>query len=264
MKRLQPILAFLALGLMSFVTSENDQFAYRSQNNYAFSFGEELEYRVHYGWISAATINIKVDDKATLIDGRSTYHVTADGKTKSTFDWAYRVRDHFESYIDSQSLAPLKYFKSVQEDKYRDIDLVYYDHEKQYLKGKKKNMEMPIYVQDIVSAMFYARSINYNAASVGSTFPLDVYLDQKIYNLKFKYLGKETISTDLGKIKCFKLRPQLVVDRVFKDEDDMTIWVSDDSNRIPIRIQTDIWVGSLKVDLVNHKNLRNAFTSKIK
>jgi hypothetical protein len=77
-------------------------------------------------------------------------------------------------------------------------------------------------------------------------------------------MGKETISTDIGKIRCIKLRPQLVVDRVFKDEDDMTVWVTDDANRVPVRVQTDIWVGSLKVDLVNYKNLRNSFTSKVK
>ncbi|MDG1720588.1 MAG: DUF3108 domain-containing protein, partial [Bacteroidia bacterium] len=74
----------------------------------------------------------------------------------------------------------------------------------------------------------------------GATFPISIYLDQEIYNLKFRYLGMETIKTDHGKIKCFKLRPQLVVDRVFKDEDDMTIWVSADKNKIPIRVKADI------------------------
>lgn len=266
MKRLKwkTALFAAALGLMSFTTSENDNFSYRNIPNLAFGPGEELSYRVHYGWINAATVNISVDDKSTPIDGRSTYHITAKGRTNSSFDWAYRVRDHFESYIDSQSLAPLKYFKSVQEDSYKDVDLVFYDHEKQYLRGKKKNMEMPVYVQDIVSSLFYARNINFNSASVGQTFPIDIYLDQKIYNLKFKYLGKETISSDVGKIRCIKLRPQLVVDRVFKDEDGMTVWVSDDANHLPVRVQTDIWVGSLKLDLVGYKNIRNAFSSKLK
>jgi hypothetical protein len=264
MKSVMSILAVASLSLMSFSISTNDTFNFRNQANQAFQYGEELNYRVHYGWINAATINIKVDPEAVKIDGRNTYHVTAKGRTNGSFDWAYKVRDHFESYIDSQSLAPLKYFKSVQEDSYKDVDLVYYDHEKRYLKGKKKSMEMPVYVQDIVSSLFYARSLNFAASPVGTTFPLDVYLDQTIYNLKFKYMGKETISTDIGKIRCIKLRPQLVVDRVFKDEDDMTVWVTDDANRVPVRVQTDIWVGSLKVDLVNYKNLRNSFTSKVK
>jgi len=174
----------------------------------------------------------------------------------------YKVRDHFESYVDSISISPLKYFKSVQEDKYKDLDLVYYDHEKKYMKGHKKNMDMPEYVQDIVSATFYARSIDYSDAFVGKSWPIDIYLDQKIYNLKFKYLGKETLKTDVGKVRCIKLRPQLVVDRVFKDEDDMTIWISDDKNHIPVRVQTAIFVGSLKVDLTSYSGLLNPFDSK--
>jgi hypothetical protein len=97
----------------------------------------------------------------------------------------------------------------------------------------------------------------------GKSFPINIYLDQEIYNLKFKYLGIETIKTDLGKIKCFKLRPQLVVDRVFKDEDDMTIWVSADENKVPIRVKADIYIGSVKVDITDMSGLKNPFSSKL-
>ena len=205
-----------------------------------------------------------VDDTAIVVNDRPTFHITAKGKTNKSFDWMYTVRDHFESYVDSVSIAPLKYFKSVREDNYKDIDLVYYDHAEKQMRGKKKNMEMPEYVQDIVSGTFYARTIDFSSAYEGKTYPLNIYLDQKIYNLKFKYLGKETIKSDIGKVRCIKLRPQLVVDRVFKDEDDMTIWVTDDANHVPVRIQTDIWVGSLKVDLTSYSGLLNPFSSKVK
>ena len=234
----------------------------RTIKNKAFTFGEELTYRVHYGWINAAKITIKVAPKPVKIKGRTTYNITGYGKTYRSFDWAYKVRDHFETYLDSQSLAPLKYFKSVEEDSYKDLDLVFYDHEKKYLTGKKKNMEMPAYVQDVISAVFYARTINFDNAYIGQTFPLDIYLDQEIYNLKFKYLGKETIKTDVGKVECHMLRPQLVVDRVFKDEEGMTVWVSADENKIPIRVKTEIYVGSLKIDLTEHKGLNNTFSAK--
>jgi hypothetical protein len=264
MKPMKYLMILAALGSMSFHLGDKEQFAFRNHKNTAFNTGEELSFRVHYGWINAAKIEIKVDPGIVKIDGRSTYHITAKGKTNASFDWAYKVRDHFETYLDSQSMAPLKYFKSVQEDNYKDVDLVFYDHEKKFLRGKKKNMEMPAYVQDIVSSLFYARTINFSNAYAGKTFPLDVYLDQKIYNLKFKYLGKEVINTDVGKVNCIKLRPQLVVDRVFKDEDDMTVWITDDANRIPVRVQTDIWVGSLKVDITGYKNLKNPFSSKVK
>lgn len=255
-------LGLIVFGASAYTNQTEEHTALRQAKNQAFTYGEELNYRVHYGFINAASIKIKVADKPVEIKGRTTYNIEAKGRTYSSFDWAYRVRDHFETYLDSQSIAPLKYFKSVEEDKYKDVDLVFYDHERKYMTGKKKSMTMPSYIQDIVSGTFYARTIDFNNAYVGQTFPIDIYLDQEIYNLKFKYVGKETIKTDVGKVRCIKLQPQLVVDRVFKDEDGMTIWVSDDLNKVPIRVQADIYVGSLKVDLTSYKGLRNSFSSK--
>ncbi len=256
------ILLLVAMFQFSFTAvDDRETFEYRSQDNHAFSYGEVLNYRIHYGIINAATAELKVDKDPFEVDGRTTYHITASGKTNSSFDWMYKVREHFESYVDTESIAPLKYFKSVQENKYKDIDFVIYDHAKQYLYGKKKNLDIPRYVQDIVSGAYYARTIDFSGAYIGKTFPLDIYLDQEVYNLKFKYLGKETIKSDVGKVRCIKLRPQLVVDRVFKDEDDMTLWVTDDKNKIPVRVKTDIWVGSLKIDLNSYSGLKNKFTS---
>lgn len=244
-------------------TSKTDTYLkLRYHSNQAFTYGEQLNYRVHYGWINAASIKIKVANKPVKVKGRSTYNITAYGKTYKSFDWAFKVRDHFETYLDSQSIAPLKFYKNVQEDNYKDVDLVYYNHEKKWLTGKKKSMQMPAYLQDIISGTFYARTIDFNNAYLGQTFPLNIYLDQEIYNLQFKYMGKEVIKSDIGKIRCIKLRPQLVIDRVFKDEDDMTIWVSDDANKIPVRVQADIYVGSLKVDLSSYSGLKNSFDSK--
>lgn len=263
MKYLKHIsLVMLAVLNFSFINKDTDNFEYRQVSNKAFTYGEKLKYRVHYGFINAAKIDITVDPKPVVINERPTYHITAKGRTNSSFDWMYRVRDHFETYLDSESLAPLKYFKSVRENKYKDLDLVYYDHEKKYLKGRKKSMAMPTYVQDLVSGFYYARTFDFKKSKVGATFPIDIYLDQKIYNLKFKYIGIETINTDFGKIKCYKMRPQLVVDRVFKDEDDMTVWITADANQIPVRVQTDIFVGSVKVDLTSYSGLANPLKVK--
>ena len=127
------------LVLSSSYISESTQYTQlRVTKNIAFTYGEELKYRVHYGWINAADISVTVDAKPTMIKGRPTFKVSAFGKTYKSFDWAFKVRDNFVSYIDSQSVAPLKYWKKVQEDNYKDEDLVYYDHEKKWLTGKKK------------------------------------------------------------------------------------------------------------------------------
>lgn len=254
---------FMVIGCLEANTTGT--FRHRVMQNHAFQMGEELNFRVHYGFVNAATIKIKIDEKPVLINNRKTYHIKAFGKTLSTFDWAYRVRDHFETYVDMESLAPLKYFKYVQEDNYRDVDLVFYNHEERSLKGKKMNMDnLPEYVQDVISSVYYARNLDFSNAKPGQSWPINVYLDQKVYNLDFKYAGKEVIKSDIGKVRCIKLKPRLVVDRVFKNEDDMTVWITDDENKLPVRVETGIWVGSIRCDLTSYKYIKNPLKSLVK
>jgi hypothetical protein len=249
--------------------AENTTFTYRKMGNSAFWEGEKLSFRVHYGLINAATIQMEVHKEGELfskpeeLKGRKAYHISIEGKTIKAFDWAFKVRDRFDSYVDKESLAPLKYSKSVIENNYTDQDLVFFRHLSGKLNGKKGSLDMPAYTQDIVSALYYARNIDYSKAKIGDTFPIHIYLDNKIYNLNFKYAGIETIKSDIGKVKCYKLIPRLVVDRVFKSEEDMTVWITADDNKIPIRVKSDIQVGSLKVDLTAYEGLKNPFTSKI-
>jgi len=242
--------------------STNKPASHRMLNNNAFTYGEELTYRVHYGFINAGKISLKVNDKVVVVNNRETYHLTAEGRTLSTFDWMFKVRDRFDSYMDMEYLAPIKYTKSVREDNYTDVDLVFFDHDKKKIKGKKKNMDCPAYVQDIIGAAYYARTIDYSKAAKNQVFPIDIYLDQTIYNLEFKYVGKETIKSDIGKVKCIKIKPKSVADRVFKDDSSITLWVSDDENKIPVRVEAALAIGSLKVDLTGYKGLRNSFSSK--
>lgn len=239
-------------------------FTFRKVNNNAFKGGEKLTFRAHYGVINAATITMAVDAATTKIGARNAYGIKVEGETLKSFDWAYKVRDKFQSWVDDQSLAPLRYAKTVRENKYFDEDLAIYMHDQKKLRNTDGEITIPAYTQDIASALYYARNLDLKSAKLNQSFPVDVYLDNKVYNLNFTYLGKETIKTDLGKVKCYKLRPKLVVDRVFKDDDAMTIWVSEDENKIPIRVQAEIYVGSVKVDITKYENLKNDFTALVK
>lgn len=248
----------------------HSKFPYRNMKNQAFESGEVLKYRVHYGIINAAHITMKVQssdevfDRPNEIKGRKAFHMIAEGNTLKAFDWAFKVRDRFESWVDMESMCPLKYTKQVQENNYRDHDLVFFRHISGKLNGKKGALDMESYTQDIVSALYYARNLDYENAQVGDSFPISVYLDNEIYNLDFKYMGTEVLKTDLGKVKCYILAPRLVVDRVFRTEEDMMVWISADKNKIPIRVKTDIKVGSLKVDITSYEGLKNPFEAKIK
>ncbi|HEY1046684.1 MAG TPA: DUF3108 domain-containing protein [Bacteroidia bacterium] len=273
-KVLLPVLAAMTITVSAFTFIQTDKtaetqpadenFVYRKMSNGAFSFNEKLEYRVHYGVINAATVSMEVGPALVDKNERKCYDIKAEGKTLKSFDWAYKVRDRFQSFIDQEALAPITYNKNVQEDKYTDNDYVSFKHNKKKLYGVKGVLDMPVYTHDIISALYYVRNIDFSKAKNGDKFPIDVYLDNKIYNLGFKYAGKETISTDIGKVKCLKFIPILVVDRVFKDQDDMTVWVSDDDNKIPIRVKAKIMVGSVKVDITSYSNLKNEFKALVK
>ncbi len=262
------VLALGALAVQSFTfepqASSASQFAYRKITNTAFKEGETLKFRVHYGLINAGKITMSIGASTQTIKGRKAYYAKIDGETLQSFDFMYKVRDKFESWIDAESMAPLRYAKTVRENKYFDEDLAIYMHDKKKMRNKKGELSINSYTQDIASAIFYARNLDYTHAKVNQTFPLDVYLDNKVYKLQFTYLGTETISTDLGKVKCIKLRPKLVVDRVFKGDNDMTIWISNDKNKIPIRIESAIRVGSVKVDITGYSNLKNTFDALVK
>ena len=269
---IQPILGIFIIFLMGswaalspYINRNKDNYtALRTLSNNAYQPGEQLKYRIHYGAINAGIVSMSVSPNAQNISGKNSYAVKVEGETVKSFEWAYKVRDKFESWIDQGSQAPLRYAKTLRENDYFAQDIAIYDHENAKLRNKKGELTIPKYTQDIASAIYYLRNLDYNKASINTQFPVDVYIDNEIYKLPITYKGKEIIKTDIGKIRCIKLKPQLVVDRVFSKSDAMTVWVSDDENRIPIRIQTDIRVGSLKVDITQYQGLKNSFSSMVK
>jgi hypothetical protein len=145
----------------------------------------------------------------------------------------------------------------VNEGSYVKNQNVSFDHYRDSAKSEKATIAIPEYTQDLVSAFYYARTIDFSKAKEGDIFPINGYLDDEILSLNIKYLGKEKIKSKVGWINCIKFRPMLAEGRVFKEQEDMTIWVSDDKNRIPVRVQTNILVGSIKMDLVSYENLVN-------
>lgn len=255
-------LILLSMVLFSFSYVQPVAFGTKVEN-LAYQEGEVLKYRIHYGVINAGVVNMQVSQPIE-INKRKAYNLKIEGETLKSFDWAFKVRDKFESWVDVESLTPLRYSKTVREDNYFHQDIAIYNHDEQFLKNKKGQLAITKYTQDLASAIYYLRTLDYSDKNKGTSYPIDVYMDNEIHHLQVKYVGKETINSDLGKIRCIKLKPELVVDRVFKHKDAMTVWVTDDLNHIPVRIQTDIRVGSLKVDLKHYENLKNPLTSLVK
>jgi Protein of unknown function (DUF3108) len=236
----------------------------RKINNQSFKPGEILEFRIHYGVIDAGEARLEIKEKIHTINDRSSYHVVGTGYTTGAFDWFFKVRDRYESYIDKDAIIPWIFVRRVDEGGYTISQDVTFNHYQKTATSAKLTIPVPENIQDLVSAFYYARTLDYTNAKIGATFPITAYLDDEVFSLTIKYIGKEVVKTKLGTFNCIKFRPMLLQGRVFKEEEDMTVWVTDDDNRIIVRAEASILVGSIKMDLKGYSGLANPLSSKKK
>ena len=230
-----------------------------------FAEGESLQFRVYYNmgfvWINAGNVTMDIADQNYR--GRKTYHITGFGKTAKSYEWFYKVTDRYETYLDPETLLPEKFIRDVDEGGCKFKNDVTFYHSKGIALSDTSLYRIPECTQDILSSIYFARTIDFSKLRAGDKVPFNVFLDNKVYHLTVRYDGKERISTRMGEFNAIRLIPQVVKGTIFKDEDKMTIWVSDDDNHVPLRVSSPILVGSIKVDLVGYNNLVNPFTSAI-
>lgn len=235
--------------------SQEHKVTLRKVDNKAFRRGEKLTYRIHYGFIDAAQATLEITEENRKIAERNTLHVVGLGVSKGTFDVFFKVRDRYETYIDEESILPWVFIRRVDEGGYKMEQNQVYNHYKKQVDSDGKIFTTPDGIQDMLSAFYYARTMDYSNAKKGDIFTVTSFVDNEIWDLKIKFLGKETVKTDLGRIKCLKFCPVVQKGRIFKKEEDLSIWISDDANHVPVRGQCDILFGSLKMDLIKVKGL---------
>lgn len=245
----------LSIGLVS-LNAQNSNL--RKVENTAFKAGEELVFKASYGFVTAAEATLKVQETDSKISGRSAYHFVGTGNTLGAFSWFFDVDDRYESYVDQQAMVPWLFIRRVNEGGFKLSRDIYFNQNDTTAKVNGKEYETVPNVQDLLSAFYYCRTLNLQAAKVGEIFTIETFFDMENYPMRIKFLGRDTIKTDLGKVACLKFRPLLQEGRVFKEEEDMTIWISDDQCKVPIRMKTDLLIGSLKMDLHTYKNLRSS------
>lgn len=256
---------FLALTEIRFANPISQNKVIKANNNIAYTYGEQLEYRVHYGPLNAATIKMWVEKEPKIIDGVATWQIVGEGNTHSGYDWFFKVRDRYESYIEQDSLKPIKYIRKVQEGGYKDYEVAKFDHSKGKIYSSKGIVETKDHAfQDVLSSIYYLRNIDFSKMKKGEKIYINFYLDKILYSSMITFAGRETITTDIGTFNSIVLKPKVLVDRVFPNEDAMTIWASDDLNLIPLRIKTELMVGSLKADITKIIGNKNPMTAKLK
>tara|TARA_B100000963_G_C22529392_1_gene626872 strand:- start:129 stop:905 length:777 start_codon:yes stop_codon:yes gene_type:complete len=236
-----------------------------AQSESSFQHGEWLKFKLNYsGWVKAGNATLEV--KETTFKNRAVCHVVGKGWTTGAIKWFFKVNDRYESYFDKSTGRPYKFIRNINEGGHVKNRVIEFDYEEKLafvndLRHKtKKTVSITSDIQDMVSAYYYLRDhYDTETIKVGHTVKLNMFFDNEIFGFKLKFLGRETVNTKFGNINCLKFRPYVMAGRVFHEEESVTLWVSADNNKIPIKIKADLRVGSLRSDLVAFKGLKCPF-----
>lgn len=243
--------------------------------NFAFQVGEKITYNVaynwHFIWINAGYVEFEVKNAKFM--ERDVYHFDAYGTTFKAYDWFFKVRDSFEAYLDMKSLKPLWFERKTYEGGYSVHNEYIFDHRNKRIFSFTENsnkpfsrdtLTLPSCTFDVISLSYYARNLDFNDLEVNDTVPVSAIIDNELFNLYIRYLGKEVIKTkDGSKYNCIKFSALLVEGTIFKGGEDLFVWVTDDKNRIPVLVEAKILVGSVKALLISTRGLRNKITAKL-
>ncbi len=230
----------------------------------AYEDGEWFKFRIHYGFVTAGYATLQVND--AILNGKEVYHIKGKGETTGMNKFFFRVEDYYHSYVDKKKDIPYRFIRKIDEGGHtKDIEIDF-DH----VSGKalvhnkkhetKKLVDFPKDAQDMVSAFYYLRN-NLDTENIqeGDTVNMDMFFDKESFKFKLKFLGREELKTEFGRVPTLKFRPYVEAGRVFKEKESLTVWVTDDGNKMPVLIKADLAVGSLKASLVEFKGLRHSF-----
>ena len=233
--------------------------------NTTFQSGEKVVMKVFYTTMGAYVGAGEATFTTTLqrFNGKAVYHCVGDGKTYPFFDKFFQVRDRYESFIDTATLSPYKFIRNVQEGSIKIYNNVTFNQAANTAVSTNGVFKITDCMQDVVSAVYYARNINWDKYKPGDKVPFDMYLDDEIYHLYLRYIGKEKVKTQYGKFNAIKFKPLLVKGTLFEGGEKLSAWVSDDPNHLLLRVESPITVGKVKIDMMSYSGLRYPLTSLI-
>ncbi len=229
----------------------------------AYIPGEKLEYGLKYTLITGAHAILEVKKDLVQLNSRDHYHIYIEAKTNKFFDDLYMVRDYYESFVDKKTLLPAVFNRDISENHFKKKESYIFDRINNTVKQENRLDTVPPGTFDIISAFYYMRSVDFDKQVPGTKYKFDTYFDKSLFPVGAEYVGKSVISTDLGKFKVRVFRPKLIKGRIFSNQTDMTLYVSDDSNQVPIRIESAVYLDKVRADLEKFSNLKYRLSSKI-
>jgi len=246
--------AIIPVGLLSFIPLQN-----REKKKY-FDTGERVEYRIHYGFINAAEARVDIAKNLSQVNGRPCYRINVFGRTTGAFDVFTKVRDTWRSFVDTTTLEPHQFYRNIRENNYRKEETTFFDKRNNKATVKTKDttrvFNVPYNVHDIISGYYFLRTIDFHGKNEGDIVEVPIFLTDEVTKMRVKYAGKEVLKTKYGRIKVFKLHPLMPNNKLFKGENSIRIWVSDDENKVPIKIEVDLFIGALAMDIKHYSGLQ--------
>ncbi|MAX05877.1 MAG: hypothetical protein CMD19_05475 [Flavobacteriales bacterium] len=239
------VLIFILFGLTTF-----------SQTKIPYKVGEYSAFHISFGGIKVGSAELEIERQIN-IDGISTFHIVGKGKTAVFFDWFFKVRDVYETYLDTSKIRPVKFFRDISEGGYKKKQQYNFKHIDDLVFWKDTSSVIFSNTQDMLSALFYARTFKKDSLNQKKSFFVPVFMDEENYLLEILYLRNEKVKTNFGTINCMLFKPKMQEGRVFQDGEQMKIWISDDENRLLIKVETQIWAGSIKAILVKHQKVKH-------
>ncbi|MEN7548686.1 DUF3108 domain-containing protein [Rapidithrix thailandica] len=260
-------LIYTSLLVLFFCSFKGENQAVFRKLNTHIATGERLSYRAHVGFINACRAEINLDKNIFEVNERPCYRVKVDAQSVGTFKMFYKFENEYQSYIDTSAITTHKFYRSTHEPDYELEETIEFDHRSgkgkltQNKNGnpKQKTFDFPGYPQDLISGYYYLRAVNFKNKSKGDVINMCGIYEDSVYNFQLKFLGKDIVKTKFGKIHAYMLSPIMPDNKLFKGGDAITIWVSEDKNRIPLKVKAKMFVGSVELDLEDYSGLKQDF-----
>ena len=240
-----------------------DATRYVPQNS--FGRGEVINYIVHYGLINAADATVETSNSLERVDGRPCYKATVSGRTTGSFDYFLRIRDQWRAYIDTTSILPLRAQRDIAEKNYRKKETVDFDHRNNTVEvrdhkkdeARRSTVKVADNCLELVSGFYYLRTLDLDRMRVGEVVRMPGYFDGENFVLDVVYKGRQVVATRAGTIRAHKLVPRMPKNKLFDGEDAVSVYLSDDRNKIPVLFQAEMFVGAVKVDMYKYQGLKS-------
>ncbi|MEK6571192.1 MAG: DUF3108 domain-containing protein [Bacteroidota bacterium] len=234
---------------------------FRTVENKAFGVGERLLFDISYGFLHAGEAVMTVSAIETLFT-RPCYHIKFDVRSTGAFSFFYKVRDHYESFIDVQGLFPWRFEQHIQEGGYRSDFSAVFDQYRLKAVTSDKEYDIPLYVYDAVSALYFVRTLDFTGTRPGVRAHLQNFYKDQTYPLDVKYLGRQTIEVDAGTFDCIIIEPLVREGGLFKSEGRIIIWLTDDERKIPVKVSTKVLIGSIDAELKEYGGIFGAIPAR--